>query len=68
MTENDVPLQEWFSSTGMALGIAFGMILSAGLQWVRDGGVATGAAIGLVLGVAVFGPAFGRILDRGSAS
>jgi hypothetical protein len=51
----------------MALGIIFGVVVSAALQWVRDGGVVQGATIGLMLGLAVFGPVFGRWLARKSS-
>lgn len=52
---------------GMPLGIAFGVVSGAGLQWIRDGGVAQGAAGGLLLGIIAFGPVFSQWLSRRSS-
>ncbi len=64
MSKNVPTVKKLFQPLGMFLGILFGIVLSGGLQWLRDGGVAHGAAIGLVLGVAVFGPAFNHLLSK----
>ena len=64
MSKNTFTLKKLFQPLGMFLGILFGIVLSAGLQWLRDGDMRQGAAIGLVLGVAVFGPAFNHLLSR----
>jgi tetrahydromethanopterin S-methyltransferase subunit G len=56
-------VRKYFHPIGMPLGILFGIVLSAALQWIRDGGVAQGAVIGLVLGLAVFGPVFSQWMN-----
>lgn len=68
MDDTRVSRPTYVHPVGMPLGVTFGIVLSATLQWIRDGGLAQGAAIGLIFGVAVFGPAFSRILSRRSSS